>query len=106
GVTDDEAEEDTSTDEELRDKGPKDGGPKDEGPKEGGPKDEGPKEDGPKDEGLTGAEVTFCNFKWTLIPPRLILGANSFPVIALIIRVDLYSTFPVSIASANSLQPS
>jgi len=35
------------------------------------------------------AEQVFCNCKWILIPPQPILGVNSFPVIALIIRLDL-----------------
>ena len=65
-----------------------------------------PRDEVPTDRILTGAEMTLCNFKWTFIPPRFILGANSFPVIALTIRFDLYNTFPVLIASANSLQPS
>ena len=35
------------------------------------------------------ADQVFGNCKWILIPPWPILGANSFPVIALIIRLDL-----------------
>ena len=36
-----------------------------------------------------GVDEVFCNCKWILIPPRPILGPNSFPVIALMIRFEL-----------------